>query len=409
MSAYYNEIDPFAAAWLRNLIAAGHIAPGEVDERSIVEVRPDDLRGFTQAHFFAGIGVWSYALRLAGWPDDRPVWTGSCPCQPFSAAGRLEGGDDARHLWPTWHRLIRECRPRVVLGEQVAGTAGLAWLDLVHADLEAGAYAVAAADLCAAGAGAPHIRQRLFWCGLADSEGERCDTGRDRGACDHAAPGRRAEASGGHGDARGVADAVAAGQPAGRGDARTEGGARRRRHGAAGGGDAGLLGYADDRRCDPAVRCASEPCGDGARPGLPCRASSPRGVGDAGGAGLEGHDRARPAAGYGTRSSGPTAPASLPHGLAYADGGHAGEARAGRLQRGGEHGQQPEDGGALRGFWRDAEWIACRDGRARPVEPGTFPLAHGAPARVGRLRAYGNAIVAPLAAEFIAAVMECRP
>ncbi len=60
-SAYYNEIDPFAAQWLRNLIAAGHIAPGEVDERSIEDVTPDDLRGFTQCHFFAGIGIWSHS------------------------------------------------------------------------------------------------------------------------------------------------------------------------------------------------------------------------------------------------------------------------------------------------------------------------------------------------------------
>ena len=62
MTAYYNEIDPFAAQWLRNLINAGHIAPGIVDERSIEDVYPSDLRGFTQCHFFAGIGVWSHAL-----------------------------------------------------------------------------------------------------------------------------------------------------------------------------------------------------------------------------------------------------------------------------------------------------------------------------------------------------------
>ncbi|MEQ1653255.1 MAG: DNA cytosine methyltransferase, partial [Hyphomicrobium sp.] len=70
-AAYYNEHDPFAAAWLRNLIAAGHIAPGDVDTRSIEDVTPDDVRGYTQAHFFAGIGIWSGAARAAGWPDDR--------------------------------------------------------------------------------------------------------------------------------------------------------------------------------------------------------------------------------------------------------------------------------------------------------------------------------------------------
>jgi len=85
MSAYYNEFDPKAAAWLRELIKAGLIADGEVDERSIVDVRAVDLRGFRQCHFFAGIGGWSYALRLAGWSDDRAAWTGSCPCQLHAA------------------------------------------------------------------------------------------------------------------------------------------------------------------------------------------------------------------------------------------------------------------------------------------------------------------------------------
>lgn len=110
MTAYYNEIDPYAAQWLRNLVAAVHIAPGDVDERSIEDVHPDDLKPYTQRHFFAGVGVWSYALRLAGWPDDRPVWTGSCPCQPFSAAGQAAGFDDERHLWPDFHWLIKERR-----------------------------------------------------------------------------------------------------------------------------------------------------------------------------------------------------------------------------------------------------------------------------------------------------------
>ena len=178
-AAYYNEHGPYAAEWLRNLIKAGHIAPGEVDERSIEDVRPDELTGFTQCHFFAGIGVWSYALRRAGWPDDREIWTGSCPCQPFSAAGKGKGVDDERHLWPAFDWLIQQRRPVLVLGEQVASKDGLAWLDLVQADLENKGYAVGEIDLCAAGFGAPHIRQRSWFVAerMADSTRQQHDRG----------------------------------------------------------------------------------------------------------------------------------------------------------------------------------------------------------------------------------------
>ena len=244
MSAYYNEIDPFSAQWLRNLIAAGHIAPGEVDERSIEDVKPDDLREFTQCHFFAGIGVWSYALRQAGWPDDRPVWTGSCPCQPFSQAGEGVGFADERHLWPSFEWLILQRRPPVIFGEQVASKAVGPWIDLVHADVEALGYAFGAVAFPSAGVGAPHIRDRLFW----------------------------------------VADA-------------------------------------DDER-------------------------------------LEGWEIS-----IGKRTDKLTA-------------------------------------------WSDCVVIRGRDGSRRPIEPGTLPLADGSPGRVGRIRAYGNAICAPAAKEFIAAYID---
>lgn len=171
MAAYYNENDPYAAQWLRNLIEAGHIAPGYVDDCSITDTRASDLTGFTQHHFFAGIGVWSYALRLAGWPDDRPIWTGSCPCQPFSNAGKRRGAADSRHLWPVWERLIRECSPATIIGEQVASKDALAWLDIVSADLENQDYAFAAADLPVAGVGGPHWRQRLWWVAHAGRAG----------------------------------------------------------------------------------------------------------------------------------------------------------------------------------------------------------------------------------------------
>jgi DNA (cytosine-5)-methyltransferase 1 len=171
VAAYYNENDPYAAQWLRNLIQAGHIAPGDVDERSIVDVRAEDLRGYTQCHFFAGLGGWSRALRLAGWDDARPVWTGSCPCQPGSAAGKQKGFADERHLWPVWLPLIVERRPAKVFGEQVAAWAE--WLGLVRGDLEALGYAVGAMPVEAASAGADHLRDRFWFVADADEPGSQ--------------------------------------------------------------------------------------------------------------------------------------------------------------------------------------------------------------------------------------------
>ena len=304
MAAYYNEFDPYAAQWLRNLIKSGLIADGDVDDRSIRDVAAADLRGYTQCHFFAGIGVWSHALRLAGWDDAKPVWTGSCPCQPFSAAGQGKGVEDERHLWPEFHRLIAECRPPVVFGEQVASKDGLGWLDAVCADMEASGYAIGAADLCAAGIGAPHIRQRLWFVGERLANASRtveCGRGVQRPRESHSAvleqgSEQRSERGSVSSD---MADTTGGGQPGP-------------------GGSGGAQGQRTSER------------------------------------GLQGHPR----------STSPT-----------------------------------------NGHWRDADWLFCRDGKWRPVEPGTFPLAHGAPARVGRLRAYGNAIVPQAAAEVIGAYL----
>jgi DNA (cytosine-5)-methyltransferase 1 len=168
MTSYYNEIDPFAAGWLRNLISAGHIAPGDVDERSIGDVRPNDIAGYTQCHFFAGIGGWSYALRLAKWPDDRPVWTGSCPCQVLSSAAR--GRNTAPDLWPTWLCLITANRPHTLFGEQVANKSS--WFDRLCDDLEPLGYEIGAAVLPAVSVGKDHIRPRLYFVGHTDSNSE---------------------------------------------------------------------------------------------------------------------------------------------------------------------------------------------------------------------------------------------
>lgn len=276
--AYYNEIDPYAAQWLRNLIAGGHIAPGDVDERSIVDVRPADLVGYAQCHFFAGIGGWSYALRLAGWGDDRPVWTGSCPCQPFSEAGQRRGFDDERHFWPIWRNLIAERRPAIILGEQVA--AAPAWLRLVRSDLEEMDYALGAIPVEAACAGADHRRDR-YWL-MAHAASERCERWPDAGEQDYSS--------------------IGGSLPAGSGQLRD-------------------LAHAHGIRAH--------------RPG---RAADEAGI------------------------------------------------------------SEPAD--------HRIDFIACADGKRRRVEPGIRLLAHGVPARVGKLRAYGNAIVPQVAAEVIGAFLD---
>lgn len=307
-TAYYNENDPKATAWLRELILRGHIAPGDVDERSIADVHPADLLGYDQCHFFAGIGGWSYALRLAGWPDDRPVWTGSCPCQPFSVAGKGLGTADARHLWPEFQRLIAECRPASVFGEQVASKPGREWLAGVRADLEALGYAVGAADLCAAGVGAPHIRQRLYWMADADLSGQHERTS-----------GRKQPLRVEHIGAGWMGDADIA-RPQG-------------------------WGIGPDEHADQRV---------------------------AGAAGIVG---------------------------GMADTEHT-ERGSELKEHGNAHGRQGFGG---RSAWGDSDVLPCTDGKSRRVESGTFPLAHGVPARMGRLRGYGNAIVPQVAAEFILA------
>lgn len=161
MTAFYNEIDPKAAAWLRELIQGGLVANGVVDERSIAEISPEELEPYNQVHFFAGIGAWSHALRLAGITEQHRVWTGSPPCQGFSVAGKRKGFADERHLWPEMFRLIKACKPPLVYGEQVSNV--LAWADLVNGDLTGVGYNVEFREIPNCAIGAPHIRQRLWF------------------------------------------------------------------------------------------------------------------------------------------------------------------------------------------------------------------------------------------------------
>lgn len=334
MTAYYNEIDPYAAQWLRNLIEAGHIAPGYVDERSIEDVYPSDLRGFTQCHFFAGIGVWSHGLRSSGWSDDRPVWTGSCPCQPLSSAGKGAGFDDERHLWPAFHHLIKECKPEFVIGEQVASSDTGPWIDLVQADLEAMDYAFGAVPFPSAGIGAPHIRDRLYWVADATDLGR---VGRWAGSARNGRDAARVES-------KRLCNVERLGNA--------------NNKGSQGHWKLGNIDVPQGR--EAAGRCGSETSMDG---GLDNPISFGRNTGRCDNREHDGQQLDADGQLYSQRSS-PT-----------------------------------------NGYWRSADWIFCRDGKWRPVESGTFPLAHGAASRVGRLRAYGNAINAKAAQVFIESLM----
>lgn len=408
---YYNEVDAYAAQWLRNLIAAGHLPDGEVDERSITDVRAEDLKGFSRCHWFAGIGIWPLALRRAGL-DDLPVWTGSCPCQPFSAAGKQKGFEDERHLWPVWFDLIAQCRPPIVLGEQVA--SALAWLDIVSTDLEGANYAIGTSDLCAAGFGGAHIRQRLYFVGVADADGgERLGLADGEGC-------QRDGAQTGWVEGDGIA--ATSGELCGLADAL--------------GDECGQVGSVTERSgSGSGTQGLDERSGDGGNVGC--------GLADAGCTlGEWRKDTGGPSqtdAGQRQQGASDDQPRSGAGRLAHADGGAATQVCEGddafdgqrATQRGRE--QQPagtgagsRDGGGVprpgdAGEWAPlpgelagphapllgrtpVDWLFCRDGKWRPVGPGAFPLVDAAPARVGRLRAYGNALDLGTAQGFVEAV-----
>ncbi|MGY6086065.1 DNA cytosine methyltransferase [Stenotrophomonas sp. SM006] len=295
---YYNEWDPYAAQWLRNLIAAGHLPAGDVDTRSITDVQPSDLAGYRQCHFFAGIGGWPLAARLAGWPDDRELWTGSTPCQPFSVAGKGKGQDDDRHLWPHFFELIRARRPAVFLGEQVAAAVGKAWLDGVLADMEGIDYAGRAIVVPACAVNAPHRRDRLWVLAHTDNPGPQ---GQSRN-----------------------------------------------------------------------VLCTAEGW---------CQQAG---------------------------SSAATGVLDLATDDVVADADSCGRAPRVSASAAARHGSTAEPGGGD-DFWRSSIRITGHDTKGRRVEPSIPLLAHGIPGRVGRLRAYGNAIVPQVAAEVIGAYMDCYP
>lgn len=405
---YYNEFDPKAAEWLRELIKAKLIPQGTVDERSICDIEPSDLSEFTQCHFFAGIGGWSLALQLAGCPADRPVWTGSCPCQSYSVAGKRKGNDDARNLWPVFFNLIRECKPHMVFGEQVENAIRHGWLDGISADLEGEGYACGHAVLGAHSAGAPHIRQRLYW--VADRQCEGLE-GRIRG---WSHPGR--EDQHGHLGCGSTTLRVADAETWGRQDGPQIAGSQ----GPLAGETECWIGVSDSGQLD-GVAITSD---DGTW----------RNAGKTGGLRGEPVDARtasiRQAHGPTGTSGADSRSASGVERLGDTASGGCGECR--------DASQPGSCGHAVSPGWSGFEIVHCRDGKARRFERQpqqmadgiptlldalrdagaseveiqaaleTFPLSQGVQGRVSLLRGYGNAIVPETAAQFILAFTNTR-
>lgn len=430
---YFNEFDPFAAQWLRNLYPEAH-----VDQRSISDVQGGDLDGFDECHFFGGIGGWKHALQLASWPAGRKVWTGSCPCQPFSICGKKKKQEDERHLWPEFLRLIEVGKPSVVFGEQVASPDGREWLTGVQADLEALGFAFGATDLCAAGVGSPHIRQRLYW--VAVSLGERHNW--RESAADETASQQAVTAQADRGD-RWLGDYRGGGREVGVFHAGSSHAKDSVWETSVAGvpcesqrmGDPTTQRRDKERNDEDAAKWTKESSGTGS---LADGELSGR-VGDTPGQSRERQPGSLP--GSQAEVSGQwQLDGNLYLGSEYADSGVGRVAESDSNVVSGQPSawQQPlherhqgsigmdhrEWSGTPDGFWRDADWIFCRDGKWRRVESGTQPLVAGFPKgvgrkksrvgnisvsgagnRTGRLKGYGNAIVPQLAATFIRAFL----
>jgi len=130
---------------------------------------------------FQGVEIHKDITKLNGYDIIRrhgniDIITGGFPCQPFSVAGKREGTDDDRALWPQMRRIIAEVKPSYVLAENVTGIISME-LDNVLSDMENLGYTCRTFVIPACAKNAPHRRDRV-WIVAAS---ENADSGRNRG------------------------------------------------------------------------------------------------------------------------------------------------------------------------------------------------------------------------------------
>ena len=458
---YANEWDKDAAHWLSCL----PLSFDEIDTRSIEFVKGSDLANYDQCHFFAGIGGWPLALEIAGWPNDARVWTGSCPCQPFSQAGKRKGTADERHLWPEWFRLIKECLPPVIFGEQVSSAEAIG-----KQSKREGIFSSVPTQTPSQGFGAscegasnqeinsiqsrcPHCgntngdrRRNLPIDGVAIQPGGRSNLGQSIDRSDRPKQRLRNRKC-----ASDLPRCEQCGRRLGRislpqdgfiGDDETARGVQSVVDGIRGEltkeaewpwfsvvqADLESAGYAVGACVLSAASCGAPHIRQrlfwvahrggerlegrteqSARNEQPTAKRSSDAVGMANASGASGPEHERESRSGARRKS-------RPQNAAINSGDSSGLANTGcdrsdtrsgsdeRLET--QERSQFSIDNQSSSFWGDVEYITGRDGKARPVKPGVRLLAHGVSGRVAQLRGLGNAIVPQVAAEFIAAFMQ---
>lgn len=411
---YFNDVDVHSVVWLKELVdnRCFNVCPEEcvIDGRSVLDIEANDVRGYEQCHFFAGIGGWRRAFDLAN-VDVRDlcnryggaIWTASLPCQPFSVAGARKCADDERHLWPIFRELVAECRPAIIFGEQVASKDGKDWLSGIRNDLEEMGYVVGAADLCAASVNAPHIRQRIYWGAFKPDSLANPDRGyigiptqlKQRYASLHNTNGCVVI----NGPACRLGNSKSREECSEEGSERSDNSKYRGSDGISGLAHSSSLrrnGRGEEGTQSKGLQCATRHDGDSQRLGSP---------------------NLQRQQGYGERSY-----EHVNETLGECVVGETGLVIAGNFHR-------PN-------FWEDYSIVPCRDPqksivyrRIPKLESGIFPLVNGLPrgmgyvrdkripiteeeanatseARTARIRGYGNAIVPQLAALFVESMLE---